>query len=141
MPAFSSASANRLAAAHPSLQKIFNTAIANYDCTILETARELDRQQALMRQGLTKTLDSKHLVQSDGWAHAADVAPWPIPRNWGRDSAKTMAQFYHFGGYIRALADAMGVALRWGGDWNSNNRFEDQSFDDLVHFELVETQK
>ena len=31
----------------------------------------------------------------------------------------------------------MNIKLRWGGDWNDNKDFSDQTFDDLVHFELV----
>jgi peptidoglycan L-alanyl-D-glutamate endopeptidase CwlK len=28
-------------------------------------------------------------------------------------------------------------AIRWGGDWDSDDIFDDQNFDDLPHFELV----
>lgn len=27
--------------------------------------------------------------------------------------------------------------VRWGGDWNNNTELKDNSFDDLVHFELI----
>lgn len=32
----------------------------------------------------------------------------------------------------------MGVTLRWGGDWDSDTEVNDNSFDDLVHFEIKE---
>jgi len=32
----------------------------------------------------------------------------------------------------------MGVTLRWGGDWDRDTEVQDNSFDDLVHFEIVE---
>ena len=40
------------------------------------------------------------------------------------------------------LAKAMSIPLRWGGDWDGDTllsgRDPDQTFDDLVHFELKE---
>jgi peptidoglycan LD-endopeptidase CwlK len=43
-----------------------------------------------------------------------------------------------FAGYVLATAKAMGIDLRWGGDWNRDTEVRDNSFDDLVHFEIVE---
>lgn len=70
-----------------------------------------------------------------------DVAPYPI--DWGTEGSaeerrKALARFYHFAGYVLAVADAQGVGLRWGGDWDGDQTFTDQAFDDLVHFELLD---
>ncbi len=35
------------------------------------------------------------------------------------------------------IARSLGVALRWGGDWNSNWIVRDERFQDLGHMELV----
>lgn len=35
------------------------------------------------------------------------------------------------------IAEKIGVKVRWGGDWNSNGRSDDEKFLDLVHFELI----
>ena len=32
----------------------------------------------------------------------------------------------------------LGVRLRWGGDWDSDLEVDDNDFDDLPHFELVD---
>ena len=32
----------------------------------------------------------------------------------------------------------MGIDLRWGGDWDRDTEVRDNTFDDLVHFEIVE---
>lgn len=70
-------------------------------------------------------------------ATAIDVSPWPIPREWGAKDWKERAKFYYFAGFVKATAQSMNIKLRWGGDWNDNKDFSDQTFDDLVHFELV----
>ena len=33
---------------------------------------------------------------------------------------------------------SMGVAIRWGGDWDKDNELKDNGFDDLMHFELID---
>ena len=84
------------------------------------------------------------MVQEDGYSHATDSAPHPI--KWGKgdtkEDAKERARFYHFSGLMfAACAELLSEGkithtLRWGGDWDSDKDFNDQSFDDLPHFEL-----
>ena len=62
---------------------------------------------------------------------AIDVSPYPI--NW-RDTKR----FYYFAGVVKAAAYSLGLNIRWGGDWDSDNDFNDQTFMDLVHFELID---
>jgi hypothetical protein len=46
--------------------------------------------------------------------------------------------FYYFAGYVQSVADILGIKIRWGGDWDSDKDFHDQTFNDLCHFELGE---
>ena len=62
-------------------------------------------------------------------SQAVDFAP--IPLNWS-DTKK----FYFFGGYVLGIANKLGIAVKWGGDWDSDTDLNDQTFFDLVHFEL-----
>ena len=62
---------------------------------------------------------------------AVDVAAYPIA--WDDRARQTL-----FAGYVLATAKAMGVDLRWGGDWNRDTEVRDNGFDDLVHFEIME---
>jgi hypothetical protein len=62
---------------------------------------------------------------------AVDVTPYPI--QWDDRERQTL-----FAGYVLATAKAMGVNLRWGGDWDRDTEVRDNSFDDLVHFEIAE---
>ncbi len=134
MPQFSNSSMTKLSTCHKDLQQLFNIVIKNYDCTILEGHRNQKRQEELLKQGKSKTEGSKHLLNP---SMAIDVAPCPIPKNWGENDFKEIAKFYHFAGYVLGKASNLGIKIRWGGDWNNNNNFNDQTFDDLIHFELA----
>jgi len=132
MPRFSNSSLNKLDTCHTDLQKLFKAVIKNYDCTILEGERTTATQQEYFRQGKS-TLDginqkSKH--QSSP-SLAVDCAPYPIDWN-------DKERFYHFVGYVKGVADQLGIKIRCGADWNGDNNFKDQSFHDLPHYELVE---
>lgn len=126
---FSSKSRNNLATCHEDLQKIFNEVIKNYDCSILQGWRSNQEQEELFRENKTKLRSgqSKHNKRP---SLAVDVTPYPI--DW-----ENKDRFYHFAGYVKGIADNMGIEIKWGGDWNNNNSFDDQTFDDLPHFELI----
>lgn len=135
MPTFSETSRERLRTCDPRLQEVFEWVVENYDCTILEGHRSPERQLELFEQGQSKVKFGEHNYSP---SRAVDVAPWPIPENWGEGNVKALAQFYHFAGYVMGIAESVGVNLRWGGDWDGDLDFADQTFDDLVHFELDE---
>lgn len=134
MPAFSERSMARLETCEPALQCVFLAVVRTYDCTVLEGHRSAERQAALLVEGRTKVGRSQH---NHAPSRAVDVAPWPIPKDWGTAHPKEMARFYHFAGFVQGVAEAQHVPLRWGGDWNSDRHFRDQTFDDLVHFEIA----
>ena len=96
--------------------------------------RSIAEQLKLFNEGLSKTMSSKHIKQDDGFAHAVDIAPYPI--DW--DDTK---RFYWLAGMMKALAPRhlpSNYELRWGGNWDMDEDLNDQSFMDLVHFEIVE---
>lgn len=130
MNKFSDASKKRLATCHPDLQKVFNKVIENYDCTVTCGHRGKEEQDEAVRTGASKLAwpNSKHNSLP---SKAVDVVPFPI--DWADTS-----RFYHFAGFVLAVAQSMGVKLRWGGDWSGDLKFRDEKFKDLPHFELVE---
>lgn len=135
MPTFSSISRARLMECNYRIQKLFSEVVKEYDCTILEGHRSEARQRKLLEAGATTTMNSKHLEYP---SEAIDVSPYPIPDEWGENNQLEKAKFYHFAGYVQAKADELGVKIRWGGDWDGDKDFDDQTFFDLVHFELEE---
>ncbi len=134
MPHFSTTSKKRLETCSPELQQLFHEVIKTYDCTIICGHRTEAEQEKLLKSGKTKVKFSKH---NKNPALAVDVSPYSIPKNWGAVNFKERAKFYHFAGYVKGIAETLKIPVRWGGDWNGNNDFSDQTFDDLVHYELV----
>lgn len=136
MPHFSDESRKKLSSCDVRLQHLFNEVIKHVDCTILEGHRSEERQRQLLAEGATKVERSRHNSKP---SMAVDVAPYPI--DWGNSgtSAQRLAavqRFIYFGGFVKGLASYIGIPVRWGGDWNQNHVFGDQTFNDYVHFEL-----
>lgn len=130
MPKFSKRSNMRLETCHPDLQKIFKHIIKHNNCTILEGHRTNAKQQELFENGSSKVKagKSKHNKYP---SLAVDVAPYPI--FW-----EEKERFLFFGGYVKSVADTLNIKIRWGGDWDGDGNFKDQTFNDYVHFELLE---
>ena len=113
-------SISRLQDVHPDLVRVVKRAavMSDLDFTVLEGRRSLDRQKTLVKNGASKTLNSRHLT-----GHAVDLAPmignavswdWPL--------------YHRLAKVIKAAAAAEGVPLTWGGDW--------RTFKDGPHWEL-----
>jgi peptidoglycan L-alanyl-D-glutamate endopeptidase CwlK len=130
MPAFSDKSLSKLAACDPRLRRVFEVVVREFDCTILEGHRDQERQDRMVEEGKSQVRwpDGKHNTVP---SMAVDVAPYPVA--WDDRERQTL-----FAGYVLATAKAMGVDLRWGGDWDGDTEIRDNRFDDLVHFEIVE---
>lgn len=129
MNRYSTRSRENLDTAHPLLQDLFQTVLKWYDHTVLEGHRGEEAQNRAAREGKSKLRFPKSKHNSFP-AVAVDVAPYPI--DW-----KDRERFYHFAGFVMGVAAMMGIELRWGGDWDGDGDFSDQSFDDLPHFELL----
>ena len=117
---------------HPLLVAVLDRAMSFQvmDFSVIETIRTPERQEMLVQSGFSKTFDSKHLKQSDGYCHAFDVAPYPI--DW-----EDTGRFYVLNGIIRAAASVENVQIRTGADWDNDGHVLDQRFHDLGHYELV----
>src|SRR4051812_13492957 len=68
----------RLVGVHPRLVAVVERAIvlSAQDFAVVDGLRSLATQQALVAKGASKTLDSKHLKQPDGYGHAVDLVPF-----------------------------------------------------------------
>ena len=121
---FGKRSKSRLKGVDTKLVNVLNELIKIMDVTIIEGVRSKERQEQLLAQGKTKTKYSKHIL-----GKAVDLAPYPI--NW-----EDREMFHYMGGMLRGLGKAMGVNIRWGGDWDSDGDINDNKFDDLVHVEI-----
>ena len=129
MPRFSETSLRRLNTCDPRLQVLFEDVVRYYDCSILEGHRGKADQDKAVAEGKSKTPwpRSKHNALP---SMAVDAAPYPI--EW-----TDLKRFYHFAGFVLGMAASMGLKLRWGGDWDGDRDLNDQSFNDLPHFEIM----
>lgn len=130
MPKFSKRSNDRLDSCRKDLQDLFRAVVEEYDCAVIQGHRGEEEQDSYYHSGKSRVQwpSSKHNASP---SKAADVAPYPI--DWSNTK-----RFYHFAGYVKGVADRMGIKIRWGGDWDSDNDLDDQTFMDLVHFEVVD---
>ena len=132
MPKFGKRSKERLKGVDAKLQNVLNEVVKYFDITIIEGLRSQERQNELVAQGKSKTKFGKHVQ-----GKAVDIAPYPI--DW-----KARDDFHYLGGFMLGMAASMGIKIRWGGDWNASSLFKgqrttkDNSFDDLVHFEILD---
>ena len=128
MPSFGVRSKERLLSCHVQLRQLFERVVETFDCTVLTGHRGIEDQNNAFLDGKSKVMwpDGKH---NDRPSLAVDIAPWPV--DWD-----DTARFYYFSGYVMGIAQEMGIPIRWGGDWDGDNDLNDQTFNDLVHFEL-----
>jgi len=129
-------SLSRLEGVHPDLVRVVKKAAAmsDLDFTVLEGLRTIERQRELMKQGATRTLNSRHIT-----GHAVDIAPmiggkvswdWPL--------------YHRLADIVRSASVSEGVPIRWGGTWKLLTDIKgpitakvlSRSFPDGPHFEL-----
>jgi len=113
-------SLTRMKGVHPDLVKVVHRAIeiTDIDFTVLEGVRLLSRQKQLMKQGATKTMNSRHLT-----GHAVDLGAWVSGR-----VAWDWPLYYKIAKTVKQAAEDVGVPIEWGGDW--------RTFKDGPHWQL-----
>ena len=110
----------RLEGVHPDLVRVVKkaAALSDLDFTVLEGLRTVERQTQLVKQGASKTMNSRHIT-----GHAVDLAPmiggkvswdWPL--------------YHRLAKIVKSAAADEKVPLQWGGDW--------RAFKDGPHWEL-----
>ncbi len=138
MPAFTSSRSMRvLAELSPGLVAVNESAIKHIDYSLIDGARTVKQQQRLHSEGKSQ-LDgiikiSKHQVFPGRLkSKAFDFIPAPFT-TWNDRPIFTAYAFFIIGiGYEK------GIELRWGGDWDQDFRWTDQTFHDFPHIEEVE---
>ncbi len=130
---FSAASMRHLSEAHPDLQRLFAEVIRHHDCTVIDGHRPKAEQDKAFNSRKSKVAwpNSKHNKDP---ALAVDVIPYPI--SWS-DDPKNLRRYYHFAGIVLGIASQLDIPIRWGGDWDGDDDFYDQSFNDFPHFGLI----
>jgi peptidoglycan L-alanyl-D-glutamate endopeptidase CwlK len=130
MPKYSNRSAIKLAECDERIQWVFNEVIKTVDCTLLVGHRNQEDQETMKETGRSQ-LQWPNSSHNKIPSRAIDAIGYPI--DWNDRERITL-----FAGFVLGTAKQMGITLRWGGDWDQDWKTADNSFDDLVHYELVE---
>ena len=126
MAKFGKRSKQKLYTCDDRLIKLFEEVVKTFDCTVTQGNRSVKEQLKLYEDGKTKVKFSKHNYIP---SCAVDITPYPV-------DYENTDRHYYFGGYVLAVAKNMGIKVRWGGDWDGDRETKDQTFNDLVHFEV-----
>lgn len=130
MNKFSRSSSLNLSQCDPRLQKIFHKVLETVDLTIITGYRDEETQNEMYRTSKSQLRFpyGKHNIYP---SMATDACPYPI--DWKDRERMTL-----FAGFVLGTAKEMGITLKWGGDWDGDYAVKDNSFDDLLHFEIIE---
>ncbi len=148
MPGLSAFSEANLRTCDHRIQNIVRQTASIYEVRVLCGRRSIIEQERLFLLGRTKlhggesTHNPKDEYPVDDvygiLVPVVDVVPYPI--NW--HDAK---RFIYMAGMMQAFAEDEAFnaendfRLRWGGNWDMDMVIiDDQNFDDLPHFEIVE---
>jgi peptidoglycan L-alanyl-D-glutamate endopeptidase CwlK len=124
----------KLIEADEKLQLLVFEVSSQMDIIVIETHRSVERQTELYAKGKTKVKHSKHNFKP---SRAIDIAPYYKKNNKMVIPWEDHRPFYFLGGLMMRSAKLHNIKLRWGGDWDSDLDFADQTFNDLVHYELI----
>ena len=127
---FGKKSKQRLKGVDAKLVNVLNELIKVMDVTIIEGVRSKEKQQEYFKNGKSK-IDGVTKKGMHQLGKAVDLAPYPV--DW-----KNTKRFYYMGGMLRGIAKQLNIKVRWGGDWDSDGKIKDQTFNDLVHIEIRE---
>ena len=127
---FSKRSYNNLKGVHPDLTACVVVCLYRYttvDFAVIEGVRTFKTQKELMAKSdeleaagqprLTWTLDSKHMIQGDGFGHAVDLVPWVN----GRIPWDEWEYFRDIATGMKMAARYLRIQIVWGGDWKSKD--------------------
>jgi len=106
---------------HPKLVAVVKRAIelTEQDFAVHDGLRTIEEQREYVRRGVSKTMNSMHMKQPDGFGHAFDLVPYingQLRWEW--------KPIFHVAVAVRLAAEELNTPLTWGGVW-------DRSFLDL----------
>ena len=134
MPRFSRISAERLLTCHPDLIAIFNEVVKHVDISIVCGHRGEKEQNEAFNSGHSQRRypNSFHNYIP---SVAIDVMLWHQQEPHVRWDDIVGAAW--LAGYVQRIADELGVGIRFGGNWDGDDEFDDNTFNDYAHYELT----
>lgn len=125
---FSKTSRGKLVTVKPPLQLLVEEALSYgiIDITVAEGIRTEARQEQLVKEGLSKTMKSKHLT-----GDAVDIYPYVSGHGMinKADTAFERECWAKLSTCMKIASKLHEIPIEWGGDW--------KSFKDYPHFQLT----
>lgn len=101
---------------HPKLKQLLLEAIKTspIDFTVIETVRTVEQQKKNVAKGVSKTMRSRHIPETNKshLCEAFDIAPYPL--NW-----QDTKRFDELGKHILVTANKLNIKLTWGKNWKT----------------------
>lgn len=136
MPSFGINSRNNLYTCDIRLITLAEEVVQFHDCSCIEGWRNEEKQNRYVYEKKSQVswpFGKHNHVDMKGNPSSLAMHLVPYPNlDW-----EDRERFYYFGGFVLGLARGLFIPIRWGGDWDRDHDFADQTFDDLCHFELV----
>lgn len=107
-------SLKELEGVHPKLIGVVKRAIeiSAQDFSVHDGLRTEAEQRRYVQTGVSKTMNSMHRTQADGFGHAVDLVPYingKLRWEW--------PAIYPIAAAVRIAAEELDVKIRWGGIW------------------------
>lgn len=150
---FGKNSTEKISGCHSDIQKILRLAISRsaIDFGVSEGHRPVEVQKEMYAKGRTKP--GRIITYIDGVtkkgshnhkpSRSVDIYAYHPDREVRRKIAYDLGSLCYIAGVISSCAEELYLAgevqhvIRWGGNWDNDGVIlQDQSFDDLPHFEL-----
>lgn len=124
-------SLDKLKGVHPDLVAIVKRAIeiTSVDFGVTFGVRTVEEQERLVATGRSQTMNSKHLIQADGFAHAVDLVAY-VDGNvtWELNVYDNICDA------MAKAAEERGVAVKWGAAWSEGDiRFYKGTAEDAMN--------
>jgi len=87
--------------------------LTTQDFTVFEGVRTVEKQREYVKKGVSKTMNSKHLKQADGYGHAVDLVPYidgTLRWEW--------PPIYEIAAAMCQAAKEQSTSITWGGAWD-----------------------
>lgn len=136
---FSTRSLDNLVGVHPDLVAVVHDVmeLQVMDFSVVEGLRSQEQQELYVQQGRSRTMNSKHLKQQDGFSHAVDLYPYPIDMKLvNRGDMREVSRFGMLAGLMLSCAKQRNINLTWGADWDRDGVVLDHTFYDAPHFQI-----
>jgi peptidoglycan L-alanyl-D-glutamate endopeptidase CwlK len=108
------ASRKELHGVEPDLVRVVERAIqiTKQDFSVHDGLRTLQEQKRYVATGVSRTMNSKHRPQADGFGHAVDLVPYINGKlRWEWEP------IYVIAAAVWQASKELGVPIRWGGAW------------------------